>query len=111
MTNGHESSDISVKAVAVFALALAAGLALILAVMHPSRPAPVAPAVPTPGPKLQAHPLEDLAALRAKEDSMLKGYGWVDRKAGIIRIPIERAMELTVERGLPARTANGEVRP
>jgi hypothetical protein len=33
----------------------------------------------------------------------LVGYGWVDREAGIVRLPIERAMELLLERGLPTR--------
>jgi hypothetical protein len=33
----------------------------------------------------------------------LSSYGWVDREAGIVRIPIDRAMDLLAERGLPAR--------
>ena len=31
---------------------------------------------------------------------MLDSYGWVDKDAGVVRIPIEEAMKLTVERGL-----------
>jgi hypothetical protein len=56
-----------------------------------------------PEPRLQTQPREDLAALRAREDETLRSYGWVDRNAGVVRIPIDRAMELTLERGLPAR--------
>jgi len=56
-----------------------------------------------PEPRLQVAPEADLAALRAREDAELNSYGWVDRKAGIIRIPIGRAMDLVVERGLPVR--------
>jgi hypothetical protein len=37
----------------------------------------------------------------AEENAALATYGWVDRDAGIVRIPIERAMELLVLRGLP----------
>ncbi|MCA1555006.1 MAG: hypothetical protein LC737_11585, partial [Chloroflexi bacterium] len=33
-------------------------------------------------------------------------YGWVDQSAGITHIPIERAMELLLERGLPTRPQN-----
>ncbi len=33
----------------------------------------------------------------------LNSYGWVDRKHGVIRIPIERAMDLVAQRGLPTR--------
>jgi hypothetical protein len=56
-----------------------------------------------PEPRLQTNPREDLAELRAREDSVLHSYGWVDRNAGIVRMPIDTAMKLTLERGLPAR--------
>ena len=56
-----------------------------------------------PEPRLQTHPREDLRDLRTQEDETLSSYGWVDRNAGVVRIPIEAAMKLTLERGLPAR--------
>ena len=37
------------------------------------------------------------------QEKELDSYGWVDENAGVAHIPIERAMELTVERGLPIR--------
>ena len=46
--------------------------------------------------------MPDLAAFRAKEDAKLHGYAWVDKDAGVVRIPIERAMEMIAERGLMA---------
>ena len=57
-----------------------------------------------PEPRLQIDPRQDLADLRAKEDELLGSYGWVDKNAGLVRIPIDVAMKLTLERGLPART-------
>ena len=57
-----------------------------------------------PEPRLQTDPRQDLADLRAKEDEALTSYGWVDRNAGVVRIPIDQAMRLTLERGLPSRT-------
>ena len=47
----------------------------------------------------------------AKEDNTLESYDWVDQKAGIVRIPIEQAIDLVAQRGLPvipesARAAN-----
>jgi hypothetical protein len=39
--------------------------------------------------------------MQAEENAALTTYGWVDRDAGIVRMPIERAMEILVERGLP----------
>ena len=38
-----------------------------------------------------------------EEEKTLYSYGWVDEKAGTVRIPIERAMDLLVQRGLPVR--------
>jgi hypothetical protein len=56
-----------------------------------------------PEPRLQVAPQADLAGLRAREDGELKRYGWVDREAGVVRVPIERAMDLLVRKGLPVR--------
>ena len=58
-----------------------------------------------PEPRLQTNPRQDLIDMRAKENETLYSYGWVDKTAGVVRIPISEAMKLTVERGLPARTA------
>ncbi len=58
---------------------------------------PVAP----PAPRLQATPLADYQAHRAREDERLATYGWIDRERGIARIPIDRAMKLLVQRGEP----------
>ncbi|RJS21150.1 hypothetical protein DRW03_17180 [Corallococcus sp. H22C18031201] len=44
-------------------------------------------------PFMQAPPEE---AVNAREQARLKGYGWVDRDAGLIHIPVERAMEQLV---------------
>ncbi|MGE0592205.1 MAG: hypothetical protein AB7G23_11860 [Vicinamibacterales bacterium] len=53
-------------------------------------------------PRLQGVPLRDITEHRILENEQLEGYGWVDREAGTVRIPIEEAMRLVVERGLPA---------
>lgn len=42
-----------------------------------------------------------------KQEDQLNSYGWVDQQAGIAHIPIERAINLIVERGLPVRPAGG----
>ena len=51
-----------------------------------------------PRPRLEIDPRADLALLRAEEDARLSSYGWVDKPAGFVRIPIDRAMDLMVER-------------
>jgi len=58
---------------------------------------------PPAGPRLQADPETELAAYRAFERDQLTSYGWLDVKDGIVRLPIQRAMELVVQEGLPAR--------
>ena len=61
-----------------------------------------------PEPRLQVNPREDLHELRAQEDALLHSYQWVDKSAGVVRIPIEQAMRLTIERGLPTRKATND---
>ena len=56
-----------------------------------------------PTPSLQTQPFQDIFTLRQSESARLGGYGWVDKEGGVARIPIDRAMELTVQRGLPVR--------
>jgi len=54
-----------------------------------------------PQPKLQPDPVADYNVYRLSAKERLDSYGWVDQSAGVARIPIDKAMELTVERGLP----------
>jgi hypothetical protein len=56
-----------------------------------------------PEPRLQVAPQVDLAALRTRENTELTTYGWIDRGAGVVRIPIDRAIDLLAQRGLPVR--------
>lgn len=60
-----------------------------------------------PGPRLQATPEEDLKALLAHEEAYLEHYSLVEEGGEYARIPIERAMELALERGLGSASAQG----
>lgn len=51
-----------------------------------------------PLPRLQEQPFTDVRALHAEQERLLGSYGWVDRQAGVVRIPIDEAMRLFVER-------------
>lgn len=55
----------------------------------------------TPSPQVESG--EALQQLRATEEADLTNYGWVDRNNGIVHIPIDRAMDLILQRGLPTR--------
>jgi hypothetical protein len=56
-----------------------------------------------PSPRFQDNPQQELQDLRATQEALLEGYGWVNKEAGVARIPIEDAMKIVVERGLPVR--------
>ena len=59
-----------------------------------------------PTPRLQTDDgAQDIADLHASEDLLLNNYSWVDQSQGKVRIPIERAMELIAQRGLPVAPA------
>jgi len=120
---GYELSDISTKVTVVSAIALVvAGVVVHVLVWllyvafgqaasasySPQYPLAAAGAPPLPpAPMLQVKPREELKQLVSEEEAVLHSTTWVDRNAGIVRIPIERAMQLVVERGLPVRTGSG----
>jgi hypothetical protein len=56
-----------------------------------------------PSPKLEEDERTQLNGIRMEEENTLYSYGWVNEQQGIVRIPIERAMDLLVQRGLPVR--------
>jgi|ERR1700683_1220076 len=66
----------------------------------------IAPGYPQsafPSPKLEEDERGQLNGIIINKENELYSYGWVDEKAGTMHIPIDRAMELLVERGLPVR--------
>ena len=69
------------------------------------RPAPVSlvKSAPSPSrlPQLQVNPTAELQQMQETQKQALESYGWIDREKGIVRIPIDEAMRLLVERGLP----------
>ena len=67
------------------------------------RPAPA-------GPRLQVDPYGDLRAMRESEERLLNNYGWIDRAAGVVHVPIDRAMELAAQ-GHRAGASAGQVTP
>jgi len=113
---GYEASDINPRAVVyvlavVLSVIILLGPALYWLVWYDTPPgAHVATSLesvatlpmnrPPPPPRQQITPEADLARVVAREQAALESYGLVDTHTA--RIPIERAMELLVRRGLPA---------
>lgn len=54
-----------------------------------------------PQPRLQQSPPRDLKDLRAREDWELNHYHWIDKNNGTVAMPIEQAMRIVAERGIP----------
>ena len=52
----------------------------------------------------QQHPLQEMKDLRSSWEQQLNSYSWVDEQNGVVRIPIEDAKRLLLQRGLPARS-------
>jgi hypothetical protein len=132
-----EREDLGAKPVILFLVGLTVGcvlLALVLKGMysyldarenrHQPAPNPLAQQTRpdlrsvTPGditkfpePRLETDEPREITAFRIHEEQTLHSYGWVDQPAGVVRIPIDRAMELVAQRGLPSRPQAGTVPP
>ncbi len=119
--NAIEHADVPAEGVIVFIACLIGSIIVILLIVwglfaafrsmrteaqpFPTPKASMAP----PEPRIQYAPRMDLQTLRAQEDAILHTYGWVDRSSGTVRIPIDRAMDIIAQRGLPARSGTGPV--
>ncbi len=116
---GYEKTDLRPKPIVVFGVVLSLVTVLALVATYgmvrllgwwerPRLETPASPlatrAVPS-APLLQVEAPKELRALRATEEETLTTYAWVSKEAGIARIPIDRAMQLVLERGLPAGKA------
>lgn len=114
---GHETHDAKIGPIVLTGVGLAVTVAIVGLIVygifqylgtHPATSARSNPMsaedlqIP-PAPRIEEHPAIEIEQLHAQEDGILSTYGWTDKKAGVVRIPIERAMELQLERGFPTR--------
>jgi hypothetical protein len=116
---GYEVRDANIKALLQFAFWLAMLLAVTLVAMrytfsYLDKLTPLGPAaspfenarqIPS-GPLLQADPHEQLGTFCSGQRDGVDGYSWVNQAGGIVQIPIDKAMDLMIQRGLPSRSAD-----
>lgn len=134
---GFERQDLSPRGIYFFLVALAAGMALVAVLLwvayhamdayesqHQPSQSPLVPQTqvdtrqvspdvinPFPQPRLERNERLEINEFRLREEQALESYGWVDQKAGVARIPIDRAMQLIAQRGLPTTPKTGSVPP
>jgi hypothetical protein len=102
-----ESGDADPRLIASIAAGLLAFLVLVplaLTIAYPKAAEQRMAAIPQPDipePRLQVDPRADLAAFRQAEARSMASYGWNGEDRQAAHIPIERAMALIAERGLP----------
>ena len=116
--DGHEVRDVLLRPILVSGIALFITLFIVMAITLgifrwtanrlASRdvglpPLAVVDQTP-PEPRLQPSNNADLIAMEAEFDELLGSYSWVNQQQGQVRIPIERAMELLAQRGIPVRS-------
>ena len=125
----HETSDVHIGTLVKFIVILAISCVLILIAMkvysnflegqEEQAELPPASRVNPPGtrrlppiPRLQGAPgseqlpLDEMKKVREEQQLAVTSYSWVDKNAGIVRIPIEEAKKIILERGMPVRVGS-----
>lgn len=110
---GHETADVNVWAVGKFGIVLAVFTVLSVFLLvgvfqffksrEPASDKAIDPLKVFPSPQLLQNEPKNLAQYRATEDQVLDGYSWVDHKQGIVRIPVDLAIDVLAKKGLPVR--------
>jgi len=114
---GHESRDADIRPILLTGFGLALCVVVVGLIVygtfqylatHPatsvdSNPMSVFDSQIPPAPRIEEYPAIEIQQLRAQEEQTLSTYGWIDKKKGVVRIPLDRAMQLQVERGFPTR--------
>ncbi len=110
---GHEQSEVSVRLIVVslgfLAIATFVIFLMVIGIFRyfyasysteeaTKRSQPVVP----PQPRIEVAPYEQLQQLRVKEDHILNTYAYVDKQTGIVRVPIDRAIDMLATKGLPS---------
>jgi hypothetical protein len=134
---GYERQDLSSGGVYAFFIAIVVGAALVALLLRGTlylaqryanehQASVLSPLVPPKGdvqevlpsevtqfpqPRLETDERTEIHDFRLKEEQQLHSYGWVDQSSGVMRIPIERAMELIAQRGLATTPATGSAPP
>ena len=118
---GYEVSDakislpivggIALVMLLLVAVLLVAGVFYALVAYHDAKDEGLSPMaasrMPPQGPRLLPDTPDQVEAQSVAERALLTRYSWIDKENGFVRIPLDRAMRLVVQRGLPTRPQGG----
>jgi hypothetical protein len=119
---GHEANRLKVRGLAWFAAALTGVTVLVLLMLtfvmrgfvHEEKefeslalPRFAGDTGEYPSPRIQADPADELKKMKADDLGRLNHYGWIDRKAGVAHIPVDRAIDVLAKKGLPTALERG----
>lgn len=117
---GHELTDVKIAPLLQFGIMLAVVAAVTMWAMMklhvgmdefidqrspPAHPMQVGGAS-APGPQLQANELADYRRYAAEQAARVSQYAWIDRQADVVRVPVDAAMEMVLQEGLPHRPSD-----
>jgi hypothetical protein len=124
---GYEHTDASVFIIVKFlawlgvsAVVIHVGLALLFDAFAARRVERAEPRFPLaaqeeprlpPEPRLQPFPREDIMNFRLGEEATLRKYAWIDKEAGTVRMPIQDAMRVVLERKMLRSRAQSPTDP
>jgi hypothetical protein len=104
----YERSDIESGGVAWIAAGLGlfvVAVPLLMPLVYPQSLHHISPAAPPAlsanAPELEIAPADDLRRLNRSEAQLADGYRWADRQHGVVRIPVARAIDRLLQKGLP----------
>jgi hypothetical protein len=108
---GHEQREVSVRLIVVSLGFLAIGTFIVFLIVvgifryfydTDKTAEALRQGVIPPEPRIEVAPYEQLQQLKVREDHILNSYAWVDKNAGTVRVPIDRAIDLLAAKGLPS---------
>jgi hypothetical protein len=108
---GHEQSEVSVRLIVVSLAFLAVATAIVFVLVigifryfyssySTAESIKQAQPVIPPEPRIEVAPYEQLQQLRVKEDHILNSYAYVDKGSGVVRVPIDKAIDMLAAKGL-----------
>ena len=110
--SGHEKSEVSVRFIVISLVVLLVGTFLVSLLVigifqffshtyQTQESAKQSQQQIPPQPRIEVEPWQQLLDVHAREDHVLSSYAWVDKQQGVVRIPIDQAMDALAKKGLP----------